>query len=139
MRLLFTKVILLLLPIIFSKNIFAAERFYDLRIKNFTANFTGVDVRHALGISQTFPVPKEAAIPAPTLRFKLGDDAVITVHNDTNEPATLHWHGLLVPYKQDGPQFSNTKIIEPHSRHTFRFPIRHTGTYWYHSLQGVEN
>ncbi|MBC97602.1 MAG: hypothetical protein CME63_07620 [Halobacteriovoraceae bacterium] len=81
-----------------SLQVSAAERFYDLRIKNITANFTGVDVKHALGISQTWPAPKEAAIPAPTLRFKLGDDAVITVHNDTDEPATLHWHGLLVPY-----------------------------------------
>ena len=41
--------------------------------------------------------------------------------------------GLLVPYEQDGPQFSNTKIIAPNSKHIFRFPIRHTGTYWYHS------
>ena len=128
-----TKSILFLLVSFFSISSMAAERYYDLRIKNITANFTGVDVKHALGISQTFPTPKEAAIPAPTLRFRLGDDAVITVHNDTDEPATLHWHGLLVPYKQDGPQFSNTKIIEPNSKHIFRFPIRHTGTYWYHS------
>ena len=133
MRSLLSKGTLLLLSILLSMSTIGAERHYDLKIEHITANFTGTDVNHALGISQIFPTPKEAAIPAPTLRFKLGDDAVITVHNDTDEPATLHWHGLLVPYKQDGPQFSNTKIIAPNSKHIFRFPIRHTGTYWYHS------
>ena len=133
MKLLRCRAIALLIIVFCSTSLLAAEGYYDLKIENITANFTGVDVKHALGISQIFPMQKEASIPAPTLRFRLGDEAVITVHNDTNEPATLHWHGLLVPYKQDGPQFSNTKIIAPNSKHIFRFPIKHTGTYWYHS------
>lgn len=109
----------------FSLNVFAAERFYELKVENITANFTGEDVPHALAINGT--------IPAPTLKFKLGDTAVIKVINTTNEPTTLHWHGLLVPWDQDGPQFANTRIIEPGKTHTFRFPLKHTGTYWYHS------
>ena len=98
---------------------------YELRVQNATKNVTGVEVTHALAIN--------GSIPAPTLRFRLGDLAVITVINETDEPTTLHWHGVLVPWRQDGPQFTNTKIIEPHTRHVFEFPIRHTGTYWYHS------
>ena len=111
----------------------ATERRYDLKIQNITANITGVSVSHALGIAQAFPIERKASIPAPTLRFNLGDEAIIKVTNETNEPTTLHWHGILVPWQQDGPQFSNTKIIGPNASHTFRFPIRHTGTYWYHS------
>lgn len=114
-----------LLCLLFSIQAFAAERNYELRVQNVTKNFTGVDVTHALAIN--------GSIPAPTLRFKLGDEAVIKVINETNEPTTLHWHGLLVPWEQDGPQFANTRIIEPGKTHTFKFPITHTGTYWYHS------
>ena len=118
---------------LFLGNSFAGERRYDLVIKNISVNFTGTEVNHALGIAQTFPKSLSASIPAPTLRFQLGDEAVIKVFNDTDEPTTLHWHGVLVPWRQDGPQFTNTKIIEPKKEHTFRFPIKHTGTYWYHS------
>ncbi|MCY4644696.1 MAG: multicopper oxidase domain-containing protein [Bacteriovoracales bacterium] len=123
----------LLIGLTSGAHLFSAERRYDLRIQNMKVNFTGVEVDHALGIAQTFPTSQKASIPAPTLRFELGDIAVINVSNDTDEPATMHWHGVLVPWRQDGPQFFNTKIIEPKSQHTFRFPIRHTGTYWYHS------
>ena len=106
-------------------NVLGRTKTYELRVQNASKNVTGVDVSHALAIN--------GSIPAPTLRFRLGDLAVITVINETSEPTTLHWHGVLVPWRQDGPQFTNTKIIEPHSQHVFEFPIRHTGTYWYHS------
>ncbi|MFT6632265.1 MAG: FtsP/CotA-like multicopper oxidase with cupredoxin domain [Bacteriovoracaceae bacterium] len=121
----FKSVSTFVLLFLMSLSSFAAERHYELRVHHTTKNITGVDVDHALAINES--------IPAPTLRFNLGDDAVIKVINETSEPTTLHWHGLLVPWEQDGPQFSNTKIIEPNTTHTFRFPIRHTGTYWYHS------
>ena len=106
-------------------SVLGAERQYTLRVAPITKNVTGEPVDHALAIN--------GSIPAPTLRFRLGDEAHIIVHNDMDVPTTLHWHGVLVPWQQDGPQFTNTRIIEPHSSHEFRFPIRHTGTYWYHS------
>ncbi|MCB9091224.1 MAG: multicopper oxidase domain-containing protein [Halobacteriovoraceae bacterium] len=106
-------------------NVFAKEVHYELNIANKTVNFTGKDVDHALAINDS--------IPAPTLKFHLGDTAIIKVNNNTDEPTTMHWHGVLVPWDQDGPQFSNTKLIEPGQSHVFTFPIIHTGTYWYHS------
>ena len=84
-------------------NVFAAERRYDLRIQNVKVNFTGVEVDHALGIAQTFPSLQQASIPAPTLHFQLGDIAIITVNNDTDEPATMHWHGLTCPMETRWP------------------------------------
>ena len=113
------------LGIVRAQDMAERVRKYELRVQNAAKNVTGVEVTHALAIN--------GSIPAPTLRFRLGDLAVITVVNETDEPTTLHWHGVLVPWRQDGPQFTNTKIIEPHTRHVFEFPIRHTGTYWYHS------
>ena len=103
----------------------AQERTYELKIQHISKNVTNQEVSHALAIN--------GSIPAPTLRFNLGDIAIIRVVNETKEPTTMHWHGVLVPWNQDGPQFFNTRIIEPGKTHTFRFPIKHTGTYWYHS------
>lgn len=91
---------------LFSLNFASSqERKYELKVQHLTKNITGVDVPYALAIN--------GSIPAPTLKFKLGETAVIHVINETKEPTTLHWHGVLVPWKQDGPQFYNTKIIEP--------------------------
>ncbi len=112
----------LLIPV-FSAHAKVVE--YELNVESKTVNFTGKPVEHALAIN--------GSIPAPTLRFELGDEAVIKVINHTNEPTTLHWHGILVPWNMDGPAFSNNKLIQPGQSFTFRFPIKHTGTYWYHS------
>ena len=130
MRQLIAFLIALIISFHFSFLAISTEKKYELRIQNITKNITGVDVTHALAIN--------GSIPAPTLRFKLGEMAVIKVINETKEPTTLHWHGVLVPWQQDGPQFSNTKIIEPSSSYTFRFPIRQTGTYWYHSHTNLQ-
>tara|TARA_Y100000768_G_scaffold388309_1_gene383473 strand:+ start:7714 stop:8052 length:339 start_codon:yes stop_codon:yes gene_type:complete len=102
------KAILRLFPIlamIFTSAVYADNVRYELNVEHKTVNMTGVEVKHALAIN--------GSIPAPTLKFKKGDTAIITVNNKTNEPTTLHWHGLLVPWDQDGPQFANTLIIEP--------------------------
>lgn len=104
---------------------FAKDTIYDLNIEHKTVNFTGTPVDHALAINGT--------IPAPTLKFQLGDRAIINVKNSTQEPTTLHWHGVLVPWDMDGPSFTNNKLILPGETFSFIFPIKHTGTYWYHS------
>lgn len=104
---------------------FAKDTIYDLNIEHKTVNFTGTPVDHALAIN--------GSIPAPTLKFQLGDRAIINVKNSTQEPTTLHWHGVLVPWDMDGPSFTNNKLILPGETFSFIFPIKHTGTYWYHS------
>ncbi|MES2474449.1 MAG: multicopper oxidase domain-containing protein [Verrucomicrobiota bacterium] len=73
-------------------------------------------------------------IPGPTLRFREGDFARIRVHNDLkNETTSTHWHGLLLPNKEDGVPHITTPPIQPGQVHTFQFTLRHGGTYWYHS------
>jgi FtsP/CotA-like multicopper oxidase with cupredoxin domain len=73
-------------------------------------------------------------IPGPTIRFRVGDTARIRVHNHLkNETTSIHWHGLLLPNEQDGVPGVTTPPIQPGTTHTFEFPIKHSGTYWYHS------
>ncbi len=78
------------------------------------------------------------SIPGPTLRFTEGDTAVMHVTNAMDVPTSVHWHGLLVPPDMDGVPFISYTPIKPGSTFTYRFPIRQTGTYWYHSHSGLQ-
>ncbi|MCX6920833.1 MAG: multicopper oxidase domain-containing protein [Verrucomicrobia bacterium] len=76
-------------------------------------------------------------IPGPTLHFKEGDVARITVTNGLADDTTsLHWHGVLVPNLEDGVPVVTTPIIAPGNSRTFEFLLRQHGTYWYHSHTG---
>jgi CopA family copper-resistance protein len=74
------------------------------------------------------------SIPAPILRFREGEEAVVHVTNRLDEPTSIHWHGLILPAREDGaPGFSGFRAIQPGETYTYRIPIRQNGTYWYHS------
>lgn len=78
-------------------------------------------------------------IPGPTIRFREGDIARIRVHNRLrNEETSIHWHGVLLPNAQDGVPHITTPPIKPGTTHTFEFPLKHSGTYWYHSHTGLQ-
>lgn len=73
-------------------------------------------------------------IPGPLLRFTEGEDVVIHVRNESDEPTSVHWHGLILPGEMDGvPGFNGFPGIAPGETFTYRFTIRQNGTYWYHS------
>lgn len=107
----------------------AETREYDLVVAKQKIEIDGV-VRNALTIN--------GGVPAPTLRFTLGDEAVIRVHNTLDVSTSLHWHGLLLPNAEDGVPYLTTPPIEPGTTFVYRFPIRQTGTYWYHSHSGLQ-
>lgn len=74
------------------------------------------------------------SMPGPVLRFREGDFARIRVHNDLpDEETSTHWHGLLLPNREDGVPHITTPPIRPGTTHTFQFTLKHSGTYWYHS------
>lgn len=77
-------------------------------------------------------------IPGPLLRFREGQEVVMHVTNRLDEVTSLHWHGLLVPFEQDGvPGFSYDGIA-PGETFTYRFPVQQAGSYWYHSHSGTQ-
>jgi FtsP/CotA-like multicopper oxidase with cupredoxin domain len=111
-------------------SIAAREVSYDLTIAQTKLSLAGKP-RPALTIN--------GGIPGPTLRFREGDTAVLTVHNSLkNDETSIHWHGLLVPNSEDGVPYLTTPPIKPGASRTFRFPLRHSGTYWYHSHTGLQ-
>ncbi|RMG74063.1 MAG: copper oxidase, partial [Nitrospirae bacterium] len=77
-------------------------------------------------------------IPGPVLRFREGDLARIRVHNRMDVETSIHWHGVLVPPDMDGVPYVSFPPIKPHSTFTYEFPIRQSGTYWYHSHTSLQ-
>ena len=91
------------------------------------------------GIKPVRALTLNGGIPGPTLRFREGDTARIRVHNGLrNEETSIHWHGLLVPNLQDGVPYVSTPPIQAGTTRTFEFPLKQSGTYWYHSHTGLQ-
>ena len=102
---------------------------YDLFVKDTMVNFTGKEKR-AIAVN--------GQIPMPTLTFTEGDTAEIYVHNELNEETSLHWHGLMLPNREDGVPNLTQMPIRPHTTHVYRFAIIQNGTHWYHSHTGLQ-
>ena len=102
---------------------------YDIDIAVRDVNFTGHPVQ-ALTVG--------GGIPGPTIEATVGDILHVTFHNKMDVETSIHWHGVLLPNDQDGVPYLTTQPIAAHSSFTYEFPIRHSGTYWYHSHTGLQ-
>lgn len=69
---------------------------------------------------------------------KKGDCFDLILENKTSTPATLHWHGLILPYLEDGVAFLTQKPIEPGKSQGYNFTIVQSGTFWMHSHYGLD-
>jgi len=100
---------------------------YDLAISCLGVEFSGdsADGRSINGM-----------IPGPLLRLREGEEVVLRVRNDLDEDTSLHWHGLLVPSDMDGVPGFSYDGIKSGETFTYRFRVRQSGTYWYHSHSG---
>ena len=67
---------------------FAKTSEYSLTIERLPVNITGKPIEK---------ITVNGGIPAPTLRFTEGDEAVIHATNNMDEPTSVHWHGLILP------------------------------------------
>lgn len=77
-------------------------------------------------------------IPGPTLRWREGDTISLAVTNRLAVPSSIHWHGILVPNPMDGVPGLTFAGIAPGTTFTYRFPVRQSGTYWYHSHSAAQ-
>jgi CopA family copper-resistance protein len=74
------------------------------------------------------------SLPGPTLRFRQGDTVTLRVANHLRDAwSSIHWHGLLLPANMDGVPGLSFDGIAPGETWQYRFDVRQSGTYWYHS------
>jgi CopA family copper-resistance protein len=83
-------------------------------------------------------VTVNGAIPGPLIRLKEGQTVKLSVTNTLDEDTSIHWHGLLVPFQMDGVPGVSFPGIKPGETFTYEFPIRQSGTYWWHSHSGLQ-
>lgn len=97
---------------------------FDLTIDSMSVDFTGKR-RTAMAIN--------GSIPGPLLRWREGDTVTLRVRNRLPHDTSIHWHGILLPANMDGvPGFSFAGIA-PDGMYEYRFKVKQSGTYWYHS------
>lgn len=73
------------------------------------------------------------SLPAPLLRWREGDTVTLRVRNTLDEPTSIHWHGVILPAAMDGVPGLSFAGIAPGDTYVYRFQVRQSGTYWYHS------
>lgn len=108
---------------------------FDLVIGESPVNFTG----------RTRPgVTVNGTIPAPTLRLREGTTVELRVRNALpadsihGRVTSIHWHGILLPANMDGVPGMSFDGIGPGETYRYRFHLRQSGTYWYHSHSGFQ-
>ncbi|HLZ40505.1 MAG TPA: multicopper oxidase domain-containing protein [Candidatus Sulfotelmatobacter sp.] len=71
--------------------------------------------------------------PGPQLRFKEGQPVTVEIHNDTNTPEQLHWHGQKVSTEVDGAAEEGTPFIPARGMRRITFTPQPAGLRFYHT------
>ena len=78
------------------------------------------------------------SIPGPLLEWYEGREVVLNVENQMAADTSIHWHGILLPFEMDGVPGVTFRGIKPATTFQYRFPLKQSGTYWYHSHSGLQ-
>ena len=97
---------------------------FNLVIDATPVNFTGKpSIAHTIN----------GQLPGPILRWRAGTTVSLRVTNRLPVQTSIHWHGIIVPFQMDGVPGISFPGIAPGETFVYRFPVRQSGTYWYHS------
>jgi FtsP/CotA-like multicopper oxidase with cupredoxin domain len=83
------------------------------------------------------------AIPGPTLRFNVGDTAIIRLINELPHPTGIHWHGIELANYADGTPVTQNGVVGEFpapplppapigGTFLYKFKLPRPGVYWYH-------
>jgi FtsP/CotA-like multicopper oxidase with cupredoxin domain len=71
--------------------------------------------------------------PGPLLRFKEGQPVIVDIHNDTDTPELVHWHGQMIPSDVDGASEEGSPFVPPHGMRRISFAPKPPGFRFYHT------
>jgi len=104
-------------------------REFDLTVGEQAVNFTG---------RPRIATTLNGSLPGPTLRWREGDSVVLRIRNSLAVDTSVHWHGLVLPANMDGVPGFSFHGIRPGETFIYRFDVKQSGTYWYHSHSGFQ-
>jgi CopA family copper-resistance protein len=113
---------------LYSNSVLSGDRF-DLEIAETHRSIAGAVSRQ---------VTVNGQVPAPLLRWREGSTLTLDVHNRLEEATSIHWHGILLPYRMDGVPGVSFAGIPAGQSFRYAFPLKQSGTYWYHSHSGLQ-
>ena len=97
---------------------------FNLEIASTPVNFTGHPaIAHTVN----------GQLPGPILRWREGTTVTLRVTNRLPVQSSIHWHGIVVPADMDGVPGISFPGTAPGETFVYRFPVKQSGTYWYHS------
>ncbi|EIM00597.1 copper resistance transmembrane protein [Rhodanobacter thiooxydans LCS2] len=102
---------------------------FALDVVETAVNFTGA-ARPAITVN--------GSVPGPLLRWRQGTTVNLRVTNHLRVPTSIHWHGIILPFQMDGVPGLSFDGIAPGESFLYRFQVRQSGTYWYHSHSGFQ-
>jgi len=71
-------------------------------------------------------------VPAPTIRLEIGDRVRVVLQNDLPISTDIHWHGIKVPFDQDGVAPLTQPFVEPGDEYVYEFTADHLAVGMYH-------
>ena len=71
--------------------------------------------------------------PGPLLRLREGQRVVVDIHNDTDTPELVHWHGQWLPSDVDGASEEGSPFVPAHGTQKVSFVPRPSGFRFYHT------
>ena len=71
--------------------------------------------------------------PGPLLRFKEGQRTVVDIHNDTDTPELVHWHGQKIPSDVDGASEEGSPFVPARGMRRISFLPKPSGFRFYHT------
>lgn len=78
-------------------------------------------------------------VPGPEMRVKQGDKVKVVLKNELPESTSIHFHGVDLPFSQDGVPFISQPPIRPDETYEYEFTIVDVpGTFMYHSHHNAE-
>lgn len=99
-------------------------------------NLTIAETSFQVDTRRTIATTINGTVPGPLIRLREGQDVTLNVTNRLEEASSIHWHGILLPPGMDGVPGVSFAGIEPGTTFTYQFPVKQSGTYWYHSHSG---
>lgn len=111
---------------------------YDLFVESSTKNTIALyphnDNSSQKVVAITFKANPDdpQAVPGPQIRVMEGDTVIIHLQNPNQLSHTIHLHGGLVPWEEDGVDYLTQFPIRMGEEHTYTYKDLKAGTYWYH-------